>query len=619
MVDFIRKRFYLFALPFLVLLLPASSAGQLNAAADPPPGFMPPSPDLLARVARGEATLPEIITNPEMRRALGVDQPPALIQPSGSWRAIALLVHFTDNQAATGATYFDTLLFANSAGTMRDYYQEVSYGILDVVSVNLPSTIGWMTMPQTYAYYVNGDNGFGAYPQNARRLAEDAVWAADPFIDYAQYDNDGDGLVESLFVIHAGPGAELTGNVNHIWSHKWSMVNDPIVDGVKLNNYTMEPEFWVAPGDMTIGVYAHELAHAFGLPDLYDSDGSAYGIGDWGLMAGGSWNGVLGNSPAWLSAWSRAFLGFVTPTNVSANLTGVSIPAAETSQTVYRLWTGGAMGNEYFLVENRQPLGYDAALPGAGLLIWHIDDGKVSNTQECLQVDNWNCGTTHLWVALEQADGLLDLEVKNDQGDSGDPFPGSTNKTRFDFGTTPNSSSYAASSNTCVSVNNIGPSGATMTADLTVMCGTTGVLEGLVHLQGRAVHDGADVCAWDNGLMIDCVVTDPTGFYSMILPEGTYDLTVEMNRYLDGDKAGVTAVAGVTTTMSTLALKGGDANDDDTVNIQDLAFLGGRYQCNLGDPCYDAKADANDDGLINIQDLVLAGGNYLQSSPVAWP
>ncbi len=78
----------------------------------------------------------------------------------------------------------------------------------------------------------------------------------------------------------------------------------------------MEPEYWSAPGDMTVGVYAHELAHAFGLPDLYDTDGSADGIGRWALMASGSWNGTSGSSPAWFSAWSRAFLGFVNPTNV---------------------------------------------------------------------------------------------------------------------------------------------------------------------------------------------------------------------------------------------------------------------------------------------------------------
>jgi hypothetical protein len=92
-----------------------------------------------------------------------------------------------------------------------------------------------------------------------------------------------------------------------------------------------------------------------------------------------------------------------------------------------------------------------------------------------------------------------------------------------------------------------------------------------------------------------------------------------MERYLDSEKAGVVVTAGVTTTLSSLTLNGGDANDDDVINILDLSFMGARYLCSLGDPCYDAAGDINDDGIINIQDIVLAGSNYLKTSPLPWP
>jgi M6 family metalloprotease-like protein len=461
--------------PILAVALALLGAGVPEvavAATELAPDPMPPHPDLRELANRGLIALPDAVTSPELRRLLGINEAegPFPVQPSGSWRALALLVQFTDNPATVGASSFDSLLFSAGTGTLRDYYDQVSYGILDIVTVNLPSAIGWMTMPQTYAYYVNGANGFGTYPQNAQRLAEDAVWAANPVVDYSQYDNDSDGWVDSLFIIHAGPGAEFTGNPNHIWSHKWSMVNDPFADGVGLNGYTMEPEYWASPGDMTVGVYAHEMAHALGLPDLYDIDGSTRGIGSWGLMGGGSWNGSLGDSPAWPSAWSRAYLGWVTPTSLAADMPGASIPAAETSQTVFRLWTNGSTGDEYFLVENRQAIGYDAQLPGFGLLIWHIDENKTGNDSECDQLDNWNCGAAHLLVALEQADGLWDLEHDTDGGDPGDPFPGTTNSFHFDFGTVPNSSSYYTSLATCVAVSNIGPSSPTMVADLGVAC-----------------------------------------------------------------------------------------------------------------------------------------------------
>ena len=438
---------------------------------NPAPALMPPHPELLERVRRGEVMLPDFITDPGQRQQMGIDQPQALrAGPQGSWNALALLVEFTDNTSQVGPAYFDTLLFGGGSGTLNDYYDVVSYGALDIVTVNLPSSIGWCTMPQTYAYYVNGNYGTGTYPQNAQKLTEDAVLLADPLVDFSQYDNDGDGWVDTVFVIHAGPGAEFTGDPNDIWSHSWSTVSDPVVDGVRVNSYTTEPEYWSSPGDMTMGVFAHELGHVFGLPDLYDTDHSSSGVGRWSLMANGSWNGPWpgGSSPAFPDAWSRWALGYVTPIVVTTSMVGAGVPSAENSQMVYRLWTGGSIGPEYFLVENRQQTGYDAALPGAGLLVWHVDENKSGNTAECDQLNNWLCGGNHYKVTLEQADALWDLEHETDYGDTGDPYPGSTNNRSFTFTSVPNSSSYYGSSNTGVGVTSISNSGSVMTVDLSV-------------------------------------------------------------------------------------------------------------------------------------------------------
>jgi immune inhibitor A len=161
-------------------------------------------------------------------------------------------------------------------------------------------------------------------------------------------------------------------------------------------------------------------------------------------------------------------LGYLTPTNITSNRTGVNIPTAAISQTAYRLWSNGSGGTEYFLIENRQKTGYDTYLPGAGLLIWHVDENRSGNSAECKQINNWQCGSNHYRVALEQADNQLDLENKSNRGDSGDPFPGSATKRTFTFTTAPNSSSYASSANTLIGVTNIGDSGSTMTADFQV-------------------------------------------------------------------------------------------------------------------------------------------------------
>ena len=127
---------------------------------------------------------------------------------------------------------------------------------------------------------------------------------------------------------------------------------------------------------------------------------------------------------------------------------------------MYRLWKDGAAGSEYFLVENRQQTGFDASLPGSGLLIWHIDEAQPGNTDE-----------NHYKVALMQADDLRDLELNHNRGDAGDCYPGSALNTAFNGTSSPNSKSYA-NANTCVGVNAISASGSVMTANLQVKCRT---------------------------------------------------------------------------------------------------------------------------------------------------
>jgi len=435
---------------------------------------MPPSPELVERL-KNSTERPHFLQYEEELRARGVNAPTmveALRDLSGgraldeNFNVIAILVDFSDKVSQTSASYFDNLLYGSSAGTVNHYFNEVTYGNLTLVSLNMPSALGWYRAPQSYAYYVDGENGFGSYPQNAQKLAEDAVALANPHVNFAPYDNDGNGYIEALFIIHAGSGAEWTGSDNDIWSHKWQMSFPQSVDGKFAYVYSMEPEYWSSSVAMTCGVYAHEMGHAtFGLPDLYDYGGDSRGLGKWSLMAGGSWNGSSGNSPAHPDAWCRQQMGAATVTNVTANMTGVSIPAIETTPTLYRLWTNGATGSQYFLVENRRRTGYDAALPAQGLLIYHVDESQSGNNNQ------WYPGYTsngHYKVALEQADGLWHLEQDDNSGDNGDPYPGTTFNRTFDSTSTPDSRSYTGS-DTQVRVFNITNSADVMTADFQVV------------------------------------------------------------------------------------------------------------------------------------------------------
>ncbi|MDD5088095.1 MAG: M6 family metalloprotease domain-containing protein, partial [bacterium] len=500
----------------LLLLLPANRSAA-----------MPPHPDLLEQIRAGEVPEPYYLSHHAELTARGLNAPMRtrslheLLHRSldEDLNILAILVDFSDNGQRTPADDFDVLLFDSARGSLRNYYQEVSYGNLTLTTVNVPGALGWQRAPQSYSYYVNHNNGFGSYPRNAQKLAEDAVHLVDAVVDFSRYDNDGDGYVDALFIVHAGPGAERTGNGNHIWSHMWSM-NPQVVDGVTTEIYSMEPEFWNAPGDMTCGVYAHEMGHSvFGLPDFYDYDYDSEGLGKWSLMAGGSWNGPLGATPAHPDAWCRMTMGFVTPVCVTSDMPFVAIPNVETAPLIYRLWTNGNQGQQYFLVENRQRTGYDAAIPGEGLLIYHVDDQRHGNDNQ------WYPGYTedgHYQVALEQADGLWNLEQNMNSGDGGDPFSTATGS-NFTQLTVPDNRSYA-SQDTRVGVRRVSASGDTMTAGLYVGSASNLVF---ASIPDTAAVAGATVCvpmivedeiAAENVTRVQCRVTFDETLVTMTPP-----------------------------------------------------------------------------------------------------
>jgi immune inhibitor A len=316
-----------------------------------------------------------------------------------------------------------------------------------------------LRMPSTYAYYEGGASGIGIATPRSQELVLNAIDAANTAgVNFQDYDHDNDGFIDGLVIIHAGLGAE-TGGFG-IWSHKFHLPSTISRDGVQIYDYTMNPEEF--PGAISpIGVICHEFGHTFGLPDLYDIDyqpETSEGLGNWSIMASGTYN-FNGRRPAHFDAWCKARIGFLSLINVTANLDNAVLPAVEYSPVAYKL-KNAASQHEYWVVENRRKKGFDLNIPGEGLLIYHVDTLAPAN----------NIDVNRYYVALEQADGDLDLEFTlNNVGDAGDPFPGSTNNREFHDYTTPSDvTNFSAFVYPHIGVMDISNSDSVMYADLDI-------------------------------------------------------------------------------------------------------------------------------------------------------
>jgi immune inhibitor A len=424
---------------------------------------MPPSPALLER------DQPLILPpSPPL-----LDEPCVVAGPvQGIRRALVLLVDFADREGQATPDDFQQHLF-NGSGSLTEYYAEVSYGALNLQG----DVFGWFHLPDSERTY-SGDS-FGlrrAYPRNAQKLVVDAVKAADSLVDFSQYDENLDGIVDYLFVVHAGYGAEETDDSLELWSHKWQLSRTGISspgpcktkDGVKVDTYTLEPELSADnSGLAAMGVFAHEFGHVLGLPDLYDNDYSSSGIGKYCLMAYGGWGDAgmgPGSCPSHLCAWCKSCVGWLTPLTISDTISShevlAALPGLASAPTAYRLldnpggagwrWNGSARG-EYFMVENRWPQGFDLSLPGSGLLITHIDESRKNNDDE-----------SHPLVGLMQANGSPFFSLpKHSEGDGTELW--SSNAAGFGPSSVPSSELYDGAP-TGVSVWQIGQDDSLMNA-----------------------------------------------------------------------------------------------------------------------------------------------------------
>lgn len=360
----------------------------------------------------------------------------------GEVHSLVILVQFADTKFSTVGSdahqFFNNMLnepgftYSNGAnGSARDFYLNSSNGRFQPQF----DVIGPVTLPEKYSYYGANKGSSVDNPARLEQFVREACTLADPLVDFSQYDHNQDGYIDNIYFFYAGKGEADSGDGNAIWPHSAyysDMAKDAglsetslKLNGVEVGNYTCSNEIngtLITPQPAGIGTFVHEFGHVLGLADHYDVN---YGMttfapGSFDTMAQASYNNN-GNTPAAFSAYERACLGWLDLTVLKNGVDSLNVlPDLNDSNKAYVVPVGGTNDEEYFIMENRQKKGWDAFIPGHGMLLWHIDyDAKAWEKNEL------NITGTHQRVDIVEADNKL-----TDNTRAGDPFPGTSNVTQ---------------------------------------------------------------------------------------------------------------------------------------------------------------------------------------------
>ncbi len=318
----------------------------------------------------------------------------------GTPTSLVILVNFSDVSFKKTQKEFHALLneagySANGGtGSARDFFNASSNGQFHPDFV----VVGPYTLPREMSYY-GKDYGSGSNRNEnyAGQMIIDACKLADADVDFKEYDTDGNGYVDNVFVYYAGYNQAEGGPESSVWPHRSEIVSKQNFDGVQLKDYACTSELKGRSGSTMcgIGTFCHEFGHVLGLPDFYVTD---YGhsvptLGSWDVMDNGPYNNG-GKTPPSYSSYERFFLGWLTPTILEPGASFELEPLLS-SNTAYIVSKethnlDGAKPNpsEFFMIENRQRAGWDSiGLPGEGMLITHIDYSYTTWTYNTVNND----------------------------------------------------------------------------------------------------------------------------------------------------------------------------------------------------------------------------------------
>jgi len=329
------------------------------------------------------------------------------IQPSEEWLVLQVEFpgsNFNENKARN-------LLFGEDSA--QDYITQLSAGESSLTATLFDEVWQSPHGVKRWGEDIGGNRDAGEDGYGAETLLREVAGDLLEGEDLSRWDLDNDGTVDRILILHSAQPQEKGGGANSFWSHFTAMQ-----DSLKIGEWTIE-HFTIASVDSGLGTVVHEMLHQMGALDLYDvhselPTSSWNGIGDWGLMASGNWN-QNGNTPSMPSASTMEIIGADRSTTVEAGV--------DSTHSISGITDGGssleiAIGpNEWIRFTLRSDSGFDAALPGHGVLVEQQDRNNGNEEDNLVNID-----PDTAWLRIIEADGDAALERGRDSGAAGDVF-----------------------------------------------------------------------------------------------------------------------------------------------------------------------------------------------------
>lgn len=484
-------------------------------------------------------------------------------------RGIIILAEFQDVkfQSSHTKTTFERLVNEEgysdngAIGSARDYYIDNSLGVF-TPTFTVSSIV---TLPENREYYGgNDDNGVDLLPA---QMILDACIEADSEIDFSQFDTDGDGYIDNVFVFYAGHNEAEHGPEESVWPHKWSLypkssygiygncTGSAIFDGVTALVYSCTSELKGSSGTTLCGIstFAHEFGHVLGLPDFYDCDydesgGETVGLYNISIMSSGNYNSN-GNIPPYYSVLEREIIGWNTPVNLATVGDEVTLYPVHTKEGNNGYYLNTDQEGEIFMFESRKAEGWDAPLGTSGLLIYQVDR-STRDVGGVTALSRWTSNTLNDYYTHPCARFIESSGVTSSSNTLNKIFyPGSSNNSSFkegDYG-------FESWNGVPLSVNivNISNNNGTVTLQLSSQL-ELGMLKGSVkNSSGKAVADAEiTLVSTTTSTTIYSTTSDENGEYSFNeLICDTYTLSCSALNYSNATIDSIAILHNETTTQ----------------------------------------------------------------------